>query len=269
VRDVDAGHPEPAVEAGLRRRLRYEVDCALVFESAVTKVPPVFANGCLHWQIYPNMDVDRDLFPDSVAYPHYTVAVLCFSVADESFGLVAGPPVDDTRCELEDCSPAVPLHLVELQGSLCMVRDLRHLPHEGTMMEIWALGDYRASAWSLVHRIAMTRQIAAGMRSPRFLTILGYDGLDGGAGKILIATSQHKVHPYQPETGDVQTVLTVPENVVGFHDDETVAGLRLGLYEDNLARTGGESRRQMEEASALTQILLRLPIESVALFALV
>jgi hypothetical protein len=106
------------------------------------------------------------------------------------------------------------------------------------------------------------------MRSPRFLTILGY-GLNGGAGTILIATSQHKVHAYQTETGDVQTVLTVPENVVGFHDDETVAGLRLGLYGDNLARTGGESRRQMEEASALTEILLRLPIESVACCALV
>jgi F-box interacting protein len=142
---------------GVPKRLRDAVDCALVFESAVTKVPPVFANGCLHWQMYPNMDVDRDLFPDSVAYPHYTVAVLCFSVADESFSLVAGPPVDDMRCELEDCSPAVPLHLVELQGSLCMVRDLRHLPHEETLTEIWALGDYRASAWSLVHRKAMTR----------------------------------------------------------------------------------------------------------------
>jgi hypothetical protein len=38
-----------------------------------------------------------------------------------------------------------------------MVRDLRHLPHEETLTEIWALGDYRASAWSLVHRKAMTR----------------------------------------------------------------------------------------------------------------
>ncbi|RCV35154.1 hypothetical protein SEVIR_7G228800v4 [Setaria viridis] len=251
------------------RSLADAMACALMFEAAVTKVPPVFANGFLHWQIYPNMDMDyRGLFPESIAYPYYTAAVLCFSVASETFDLVAGPAVDDMYrgLELDDSSPAVPLHLVELQGSLCMVRDLRHLPHgeESLMMDIWALRDYRTSTWSLVHRIAMTPHVASGVHSPRFVTVLGYLGGDGEMmsceKKILIATSQHRVYAYDPATGDAETVLT---NVLGLQE-EAVAGLRLGLYEDSLARTGGESRRQMEVASALTEILVRLPVRSIA-----
>ncbi|TVU03893.1 hypothetical protein EJB05_50541, partial [Eragrostis curvula] len=261
----------PASAGGVPKRLRDVATCALVFEAAVTKVPPVFANGRLHWQIYPHMDIDHDLFRDTVAYPYYRVAVLCFSIADEAFSQVAGPAVDDMCCELEDTSPAVPLHLVELQGSLCMVRDLRHLPHEESLMEVWALRDYRASAWALVHRVAMTPHVAGGLHDPRFLTVIGSSFARGRREKnivLLIATSRHKVHAYHPATGEVQTVLDVPEGVVGLQG-ESVAGLRLGLYEDSLARTGGQSRRQMEVASALTEILLRLPIKSIAHCALV
>ncbi|KAF8651749.1 hypothetical protein HU200_063265 [Digitaria exilis] len=247
------------------RRLVDAATCALVFESAVTKVPPVFANGRLHWQIYPNMDMDdpRGLFPESIAYPYYIVSVLCFSVADETFGLVAGPAVDDMCCGLDDRYPAVPLHLVELQGSLCMVRDLRHHPAHGErLMEIWTLRDYCTSTWSLLHRVAMTPHLASGTRSPRFLTVLGYYlGRDGASSdkKILIATSQHKVHAYDPATGDVETLL-----IANKEDEEAVAGVRIGLYEDSLARTGGENRRQMEVASALTEILARLPVRCIA-----
>lgn len=28
--------------------------CALLYEGAATKVPPVYANGFLHWQLYPD-----------------------------------------------------------------------------------------------------------------------------------------------------------------------------------------------------------------------
>ncbi|CAN6269080.1 unnamed protein product [Urochloa humidicola] len=256
------------VSGGVPRRLLDAATCALVFEAAVTKVPPVFANGRLHWQIYPNMDMDRDLFSESIAYPYYTVSVLCFSVANETFGLVAGPAADDICCGLglDDSSPAVPLHLVELQGSLCMVRDLRCLPCDrggessSSLMEIWALRDYSTSTWSLVHRIAVPTPtphgvVASAVHSPRFVTALGYLGQ-----KILIATSEHTVHAYDPATGDVETVLA---NILGLQE-EAAAGLRLGLYEDSLVRTGGESRRQVEVASALKEILVRLPVRSIA-----
>ncbi|KAF2935581.1 hypothetical protein DAI22_04g242000 [Oryza sativa Japonica Group] len=207
-----------------------------------------------------------------------SVPVLCFSVADEAFSLVAGPAVDGIAdyCALDSHSPAVPLHLVELHGSLCMVRDLRHLPHGESCLEIWALRDYSASVWSLDFRVAMTPQVARDMHDPRFITVLGC--LGGARGddvgsverikKILIATSQHKVHAYDPATGSIETVVTVPEDFAGGRE-EAVAGIRIGLYEDSLARVGGESCRQREATAAMTEILLRLPPKSIAMCMLV
>ena len=54
---------------------------ALITEDLVTKTPPVFANGCLHWLLYPN-DM-RDVAGRD--------AVLCFSVATETFRELNAP----------------------------------------------------------------------------------------------------------------------------------------------------------------------------------
>ncbi|CAM0957884.1 unnamed protein product [Alopecurus aequalis] len=248
---------------GIPRRVLDAVKYAVIFEGSLTKVPPVFANGYLHWQLYPQgCDLAPDLFPSSVQYPYYRVAVLCFSVADETFSLVAGPAAEDIvdKCELDDHSTAVPLHLVDLNGSLCMVRDLRHLRHGESTLEIWTLRDYGASTWSLDYRVVLGPDVARDMHSPRFLTVLG-----GSAEKILIATSHHRVHAYDLSTGNVETVLSVPVGV----EEEAMAGIRIGVYEDSFARVGGESRQQQEAERSLIQILLRLPLKSIGMCALV
>ncbi|CAM0949614.1 unnamed protein product [Alopecurus aequalis] len=259
------GQWRPA-SGGVPEHLRSAVKCATIFEGTTTKVPPVLANGRLHWQLYPHSFND-DLFSPGVEHHSgHSVPVLCFSAADESLSVVAGPAVENIieYCELNDLSPAVPLHLVELQGLLCMVRDLRHPIHRDSVLEVWALRDYSHSVWSLDYRVSLTPQVARDVYSPRFLTVLDCTR----AGKILIATSEHKVHAYDPATGDVDTVLTVPEDVVGLQE-EAVAGIRIGLYEDNFTRVGGESREQKEADSAMTQVLLRLPVKSIGICTLV
>ncbi|CAM0903113.1 unnamed protein product [Alopecurus aequalis] len=259
---------------GVPEHLRSAVKCAAIFEGTTTKVPPVFANGRLHWQLYPYSLHDDPLFPGLQHHPGQRVPVLCFSAAKESLSVVAGPEVEDIveYCELDDRSPAVPLHLVELQGLLCMIRDLRHHQHGESLLKIWALRDYTHSVWSLEYRVSLTPQVARDVHSPRFLTVLGCIAGSGGVGneakKILIATSEHNVHAYDPATGNVETVLTIPEDVVGLKE-EAVAGIRIGLYEDNFARVGGESHPQKEADSSMTQVLLRLPVKSIGICTLV
>ncbi|CAM0903123.1 unnamed protein product [Alopecurus aequalis] len=209
---------------GVPEHLRLAVKCAAIFEGTTTKVPPVFANGRLHWQLYPYSLHDDPLFPGSQHHPGQRVPVLCFSAAEESLSVVAGPEEED-------------------------------------------IVEYSCGRWSTV-----TPQVARDVHSPRFLTVLGCIAGSGGVGneakKILIATSEHNVHAYDPATGNVETVLTIPEDVVGLKE-EAVAGIRIGLYEDNFARVGGESHPQKEADSSMTQVLLRLPVKSIGICTLV
>jgi hypothetical protein len=110
-------------------------------------VQPVFADGCLHWSFRTNY-LDK---------PH---GVLSFSLADESFRRVPQPPfsmVDLVPVHLngvrnyrllrakgirsgsgEEVAMPVGKTLAELDGRLCMVRDVRHRSDDagGSLFEI-------------------------------------------------------------------------------------------------------------------------------------
>jgi F-box interacting protein len=234
---------------------------ALLTEDLVTKAPPVFANGCLHWLAYSSRSdqAGRD-------------AVLCFSVATEMFRVLNAPASLHVAeyMELDENLPAVPLHLAELEGSLAMVHDLRRRGQGRSWMDVWMLKDHAASEWSLDYRIDVTPLLSRHVHySPRFITVLGCSGGGGGVGnkqdnkKILIATSQHQVHAYDPDTREVQLVLSIPETAIRIRPKEAPAALWLGLYEDSLSRIGCESHQEKQVLSALTKILVRLPVKSI------
>ncbi|XBJ04390.1 hypothetical protein VPH35_023334 [Triticum aestivum] len=234
---------------------------ALQTQDSVTKTPPVFANGCLHWLVYPNStDMQMDV-------------VLCFSVATETFQLLNAPASVHVAeySELDEYLPAVPMHLAELEGSLCLVHDLRRRGQARSWLDVWMLRDPAASEWSLDYRIAVTPLLALDLHSPRFITILGCSsGGDSCAGndqekrKILIATSRHQVHAYNPDNGDIELVLSAPETNARISQKESAAALWLGLYEDNLVRIEGGNRQEKEVLSVVTKILVRLSVKSIA-----
>ncbi|KAI5010879.1 hypothetical protein ZWY2020_013016 [Hordeum vulgare] len=237
---------------------------ALGTEDSVTKVPPVFANGCLHWLAYPaNLDT-----------PDGQDAILCFSVDTETFTRLNAPSSVHLAAEykeLDENLPAVPMHLAELEGSLCVVHDLRRRGQGRSWLDVWMLRDHFTNEWSLDYRIAVTPPLARDVHSPRFITVLGSssDG-DSCAGneqekkKILIATSQHQVHTYNPDKGDIELVFSAPETNIRIGQKEAAAALWLGLYEDNLARVERGNRRDKEVLSALSKIIARLPVKSIA-----
>ncbi|KAK3121795.1 hypothetical protein QOZ80_8BG0661040 [Eleusine coracana subsp. coracana] len=198
---------------------------ALKTEDVVTKVPPVSAagTGCLHWLIYPSFD---GWSPDQ-----NRGSILRFSAIDESFDFLDAPSVVgmgeiDTWRD-DDDSPAVPFHLAELKGSLCMVHDLRRRhqninsrgnENDGgrscSSLDIWVLRRDRVE-WSLDYHIAVGPLLARDVHSPRFITVLGcYSG--GGKQEdvkklLLVATSEHKVYGYAPDTGRVDMVFSAQD----------------------------------------------------------
>uniref|UniRef100_A0A453CX79 F-box domain-containing protein n=2 Tax=Aegilops tauschii TaxID=37682 RepID=A0A453CX79_AEGTS len=233
-------------------------------EDSVTKVPPVFANGCLHWLAYP-------AYMDT---PDGQDAILCFSVDTETFTRLNAPSSVHLAAEykeLDENLPAVPMHLAELEGSLCLVHDLRGRGQGRSWLDVWMLRDHVANEWSLDYRIVVTPLLARDVHSPRFITVLGSssDG-DSCAGneqekkKILIATSQHQVHAYDPKEGDIQLVFSAPKTNIRIGQKEAAAALWLGLYEDNVVQVEGANRRDKEVLSAVTKILARLPVKSIA-----
>ncbi|PNT61728.1 hypothetical protein BRADI_5g19770v3 [Brachypodium distachyon] len=208
---------------------------------------------------------------DMQAEPAGRDALLCFSVATETFTLLNAPAsvlVAEYR-ELDDSFPAVPVHLAELEGYLCLVHDLRRRGQgRNCWLDVWMLRDHGASEWSLDYRIALHTH---DVHIPRFITVLGCCSGVGQEGnfretrkKLLIASSQHQVHTYDPDTGDVQLVVSVPDTDIRIGQKEAPAALWFGLYEDSLVRIGSESHQEKQELSALTEILVRLPVKSIA-----
>ncbi|KQK14105.1 hypothetical protein BRADI_1g14330v3 [Brachypodium distachyon] len=106
-----------------------ELGCAAIDTALSFSLMPVFADGFLHWIILPICK-----FMDA--------AVLSFSLADETFSLVASP------------SPFVGSHLVELDGRLCAVQEL---PYR-RLTEIWSEKEYGSGDWSLEHRIDLAQR---------------------------------------------------------------------------------------------------------------
>uniref|UniRef100_A0A0E0JEI5 F-box domain-containing protein n=1 Tax=Oryza punctata TaxID=4537 RepID=A0A0E0JEI5_ORYPU len=218
-------------------------------------VQPVFADGCLHWSFRTNY-LDK---------PH---GVLSFSLADESFRRVPQPPfsmVDlvpadwsrnyrllrskGIRSESgEEVAMPVGKTLAELDGCLCMVRDVRHRSDVGGLLfEIWKLQDYDTGSWSLDYRVdlqtpaACQRQL---LTAPWLVFPLRYLDDGGGGGsrpgemkrKLLVATTTHEAHVYDPDSGTLRTVASIDGREDSSGDD---AFLRLFLYQESLVRFPG------------------------------
>ncbi|XBJ11064.1 hypothetical protein VPH35_015821 [Triticum aestivum] len=138
------------VAGGVPSSLRQLVSSA-VTNASLNKLPPVFANGCLHWLMDPTTP---------------RVAIICFSIAEETFTCARSPPFWVPAAPRPTSRPwSSGEHLVEMHGQPCMVRDLRNRAPHACSLEIWKLLDYGSGGCDC--------------RSSRK--------------KIIIATSKHKI----------------------------------------------------------------------------
>ncbi|KAF7003569.1 hypothetical protein CFC21_018869 [Triticum aestivum] len=89
---------------------------------------------------------------DIYATPDGQDAILCFSVDTETFTRLNAPSSVHLAAEykeLDENLPAVPMHLAELEGSLCLVHDLRRRGQGRSWLDVWMLRDHAANEWSL------------------------------------------------------------------------------------------------------------------------
>ncbi|KAJ1279989.1 hypothetical protein BS78_04G197900 [Paspalum vaginatum] len=232
--------------------------CA-IYGAASNNLPPVLVNGSLHWLIHDSYSTVRPA----------SAAIITFSVTDESFGWVESKP---------PCGIPLGAHLVELDGGLCMVRDLRHgssppdfSTSSSSALEIWKL---HGVCWSLDTRIDLAPSGHAGVDflQPPVIRVLGVvgDGSRSSARKIVMATSDYSVHVYDAMTKNVETILSVVAA-----DEDTVeksylgdgrTAMRVSLFTETLARvhrTHQETTFSSPLGKATKEILLRLPAKSV------
>ncbi|CAL4936778.1 unnamed protein product [Urochloa decumbens] len=237
-----------------------------------THVQPVFADGCLHWSFFRRKHVDSG--------PH---GVLSFCLADESFRRVAQPafaaadlvpyeingPEQQHEFQLwlrhargvrssgsggEEAVvvPPVGTALAELDGRLCVTRDVRH--HRGDVLfEIWRLLDYEAGRWSLDYLVDLAPELVAErerLTAPWLVVPLRYlDGGGGGGGlqgrkrKLFLATTAREAHVYDPDSGTLRTVASVAGGGDGNSEDNS---LRLVLYQESLVRFADMKRNKGE-----------------------
>jgi hypothetical protein len=86
---------------------------AAVANAAAHKLPPVFANGSLHWLINPS---------SFIRWPR--AAVISFSVTEETFKYARPPPYWASEVHQPPWARVSVEHLVEMDNQLCMVRHL-------------------------------------------------------------------------------------------------------------------------------------------------
>ncbi|GJM85533.1 hypothetical protein PR202_ga01991 [Eleusine coracana subsp. coracana] len=233
----------PAVEGVVPEKLSAAAQFA-VLTAATENLPPVLANGSLHWQIEHSL-LTRD--PAGVA-------ILTFSVTEETFGWVQSPPFG-----------TLGVHLVELGGCLCAVRDLRHAsPDDGSnTLEIWKQQDYPAGTWFLDNRIDLPQQhLATSLQNPRVLGALG----DGRSmQKIIMATSDHSVHAYHVMSRKLETIIPIADTAISYRRERRA--IRICLFKETLVpvhQTPEEILFSSPMGKATKEILLRLPARSVA-----
>jgi hypothetical protein len=139
--------------------------------------------------------------------------------------------------------------LAELDGRLCMMRDVRHRTDLGGLLfEIWKLQDYEMGSWSLDYRIdLMPGRMAERQRltTPWLVVPLRY--LDGGGEasqsqqggnkrRLLLATTAREAHVYDPDSGTLRTVVSIAGGGDSASADDS---LRLVLYQESLVRFPG------------------------------
>uniref|UniRef100_A0A0A9CP51 F-box domain-containing protein n=1 Tax=Arundo donax TaxID=35708 RepID=A0A0A9CP51_ARUDO len=200
---------------------------------------PVFADGFLHWLIEP-------VFFAKVP----RAAIISFSLTNETFSWVRSPPFVVSGA-----------HLVELDGHLCMVRDLRKGLPAGSMLEIWKLKD--CSSWSLNHQIDLLGHMPREFLDPQVVKVIGSFGSSKSSKKIIIATSKHKVFAYDPLSGTLETIHSAME-IHASHQIEP-SDIRFSLFRESLApvhKTKEEIALSSPLVKVTKEILLRLPAAS-------
>ncbi|CAL4968234.1 unnamed protein product [Urochloa decumbens] len=191
--------------------------CAIVV-AARRNLPPVLAHGSLHWLI----DSLGSIFDDLAA------SIITYSVAEETFGWVEPPPCGT-------CTRGG-VHLVELDGCLCMVRDLRHgsPPDCSTALEIWKLQDYGATGvWSLDTHIDLSGLAGVNLVEPELIRVIGAVGDGTPVKKIIVATSDHTVLAYDAVSKNVETIFSAADTGVSYPCGP--AAIRICLFKETLA----------------------------------
>ncbi|GJM85532.1 hypothetical protein PR202_ga01990 [Eleusine coracana subsp. coracana] len=211
-------------------------------------LPPVLANGSLHWLVGHKFSSFTD---------DPTVAIVKFSVADETFGWIQSLPFNTSG-----------VHLAEIDGCLCAVRDLRHgsPDHSSSLLEIWKLQDDNAGVWFLDARIDFSHHTHRDLLEPRFLRVLGAIADDGrSARKIIIATSNHTVHAYDVKSRNIEAIIPSIAHTGANYRNKRNA-MRMCLFEESLApvhKTHQDTFFSSPMGKATKEILLRLPARSV------
>jgi len=212
------------------------------------KIPPLFAHGFLHWLINPSFFIKLP-----------RAGILSLSLTSETFSWVRSPPFVASQ-----------VHLVELDGHLCMVRDLcSGLPTCG-MLEIWKLEDYSSGDWSLNHRIDLSGYVPSEFLEPQVVKVIGSFGNSKSSKRIIIATSKHKVFAYDPTSETLGTIHSTME-IQTSHQIEP-SDIRFSLWKESLVpvhKTKEEVALSSPLAKVTREILLWLPAESVHEFKLV
>ncbi|KAG2571519.1 hypothetical protein PVAP13_7KG128000 [Panicum virgatum] len=163
-----------------------------------TQTDPVFADGHLHWFLCRRASDGNHGDPDGI---------LAFVLSGEffrriplpSFAMGGGKPK----------RPVVHATLAELDGRLCLVRDLFRFPrHDAPFFEVWMLHDIMSGSWSLDRRIDLTGHVSTGFRYPWQVSVLCY--VHGGESpgerrkkKIAIATIDQMKYWYMALFGGV------------------------------------------------------------------
>ncbi|KAL6610587.1 hypothetical protein ACP70R_040556 [Stipagrostis hirtigluma subsp. patula] len=212
-----------------------------IWNAAYRKIPPVFVDGFLHWLIEPSCFIKMP-----------RAAIISFSLTDETFSWVRSPPF-----------VASEVHLVELDGHLCMVRDLRKSFPASSMLEIWKLEDYSSGHWSLDHRIDLVGHMQKDFLEPQVVKVIGSFGYSNSSKRIIMATSMHKVFAYDSISKTLESIHLTTE-IQPSHDIEP-SDVRFSLFRESLVpvrKTEEEMVLASPLAKAMKEILLRLPAES-------
>lgn len=198
----------------------------------------MFADGYLNWLIHPDFLVRRP-----------RAAIISFSITDESFRWIHSPLFMVSG-----------VHLVELTGCLCMVRDLRNVSPNCSVLEIWKLNDYCTGGWSLKHRIDLLQHAARDLIDLEIIRVIGSVDICGSTKKVVIATSKHKVIAYDPMLETLETILSIRETYSSYQTEQSA--LRVSLFKESLVpvhQTNEEMALSTPLAEATREILLRLP----------
>lgn len=228
---------------------------SVVDHAVLDKIPPVFANGFLHWLICPSFSLRRP-----------RAAIILFSVAEETFGSVRSPPFWGPRENKRPWSQSEGEHLAVMDDQVCIVRNLRNRTPNGSALEIWGLLDYVSGDWSLKHRIDLFGQIGRALSHPQVVRVIGSVGNCRTGRRIVITTSKHwvhdkfqkKVYTYDPRSQVLQCIRSVTETHTSA--SHLTPGSRFSLFEESLAPV-----HKSDEDLALPSTLAKATIKKLLL----